>query len=80
MKKKVYYKLNRYKVAKVEVESVEQEQAVKILNRETDRFAKSEDTYYCNKRGVPFRSKYSRYSCGHERFEELRCGSLLRRR
>ena len=44
MKKKVYYKLNRYKVAKVEVESVEQEQAVKILNRETDRFAKSEDT------------------------------------
>lgn len=30
MKKKVYYKLNRYKVAKVEVESVEQEQAVKI--------------------------------------------------
>lgn len=46
MKKKVYYKLNRYKVAKVEVESVEQEQAVKILNRETDRFAKSEDTYY----------------------------------
>lgn len=41
MKKKVYYKLNRYKVAKVEVESVEQEQAVKILNRETDRFAKS---------------------------------------
>lgn len=36
MKKKVYYKLNRYKVAKVEVESVEQEQAVKILNRETD--------------------------------------------
>ena len=35
---------------------------------------------YCNKRGVPFRSKYSRYSCGHERFEELRCGSLLRRR
>ena len=48
MKKKVYYKLNRYKVAKVEVESVEQEQAVKILNRETDRFAKSEDTYYCS--------------------------------
>ena len=46
MKKKVYYKLNRYKVAKVEVESVEQEQSVKILNRETDRFAKSEDTYY----------------------------------
>ena len=46
MKKKVYYKRNRYKVAKVEVESVEQEQAVKILNRETDRFAKSEDTYY----------------------------------
>ncbi len=49
MKKKVYYKLNRYKVAKVEVESVEQEQAVKILNRETDRFAKSEDTYYCDR-------------------------------
>ena len=49
MKKKVYYKLNRYKVAKVEVESVEQEQAVKILNRETDRFAKSEDTYYADK-------------------------------
>lgn len=48
MKKKVYYKLNRYKVAKVEVENVEQEQAVKILNRETDRFAKSEDTYYEN--------------------------------
>ena len=46
MKKKVYYKLNRYKVAKVEVETVEQEQSVKILNRETDRFAKSEDTYY----------------------------------
>ena len=46
MKKKVYYKLNRYKVAKVEVESVGQEQSVKILNRETDRFAKSEDTYY----------------------------------
>ena len=45
MKKKVYYKLNRYKVAKVEVESVGQEQSVKILNRETDRFAKSEDTY-----------------------------------
>ena len=46
MKKKVYYKLNRYKVAKVEVETVEQEQSVKILNRETVRFAKSEDTYY----------------------------------
>lgn len=46
MKKKVYYKLNRYKVAKVEVETVEQEQSVKILNREMDRFAKSEDTYY----------------------------------
>ena len=30
MKKKVYYKLNRYKVAKVEVESVGQEQSVKI--------------------------------------------------
>ena len=28
MKKKVYYKLNRYKVAKVEVESVEQEQDI----------------------------------------------------
>ena len=46
MKKKVYYKLNRYKVEKVEVETVEQEQSVKILNRETDRFAKSADTYY----------------------------------
>ena len=53
MKKKVYYKLNRYKVAKVEVESVEQEQAVKILNRETDRFAKSEDTYY-HSSGAPY--------------------------
>ena len=45
MKKKVYYKLNRYQVTKVEVETVEQEQAVKMLNRDTDRFAKSEDTY-----------------------------------
>ena len=54
MKKKVYYKLNRYKVAKVEVESVEQEQAVKILNRETDRFAKSEDTYYDGKKTNKF--------------------------
>lgn len=39
------YKLNRYQVTKVEVETVEQEQAVKMLNRDTDRFAKSEDTY-----------------------------------
>ena len=31
MKKKVYYKLNRYKVAKVEVENVGQEQSVKII-------------------------------------------------
>ena len=46
MKKKVYYKLNRYQVTKVEVETVEQEQAVKMLNREMDRFTKSEDTYY----------------------------------
>lgn len=46
MKKKVYYKLNRYQVTKVEVETAEQEQAVKMLNRDTDRFAKSEDTYY----------------------------------
>ena len=45
MKKKVYYKLNRYQVTKVEVETVEQEQAVKMLNRDTDRFAKSEDSY-----------------------------------
>lgn len=45
MKKKVYYKLNRYQVTKVEAETAEQEQAVKILNRDTDRFAKSEDTY-----------------------------------
>lgn len=45
MKKKVYYKLNRYQVTKVEVETAEQEQAVKTLNRDTDRFAKSEDTY-----------------------------------
>ena len=45
MKKKVYYKLNRYQVTKVEVETAEQEQAVKMLNRDTDRFAKLEDTY-----------------------------------
>lgn len=45
MKKKVYYKLNRYQVTKVEVETAEQEQAVKMLNRDTDRFAKAEDTY-----------------------------------
>ena len=45
MKKKVYYKLNRYQVTKVEVEDAEQEQAVKMLNRDTDCFAKSEDTY-----------------------------------
>lgn len=45
MKKKVYYKLNRYQVTKVEVETAEQEQAVKMLNCDTDRFAKSEDTY-----------------------------------
>ena len=45
MKKKVYYKLNRYQVTKVEVKTAEQEQAVKMLNRDTDRFAKSEDTY-----------------------------------
>ena len=44
MKKKVYYKLNRYQVTKVEVETAEQEQAIKMLNRDTDRFAKSEDT------------------------------------
>ena len=48
MKKKVYYKLNRYQVTKVEVETAEQEQAVKMLNRDTDRFTKSEDTYYEN--------------------------------
>lgn len=66
MKKKVYYKLNRYKVAKVEVESVEQEQAVKILNRETDRFAKSEDTYYSRLRS---RQEYRNicYKCGTSR-------------
>lgn len=46
MKKKVYYKLNRYQVTKVEVKTAEQEQAVKMLNREMDRFTKSEDTYY----------------------------------
>ena len=40
MKKKVYYKLNRYQVTKVEVETAEQEQAVKMLNREMDRFKK----------------------------------------
>lgn len=45
MKKKVYYKLNRYQVTEVEVETEKQEQAVKMLNRDTDRFAKSEDTY-----------------------------------
>ena len=45
MKKKGYYKLNRYQVTKVEVETAEQEQAIKMLNRDTDRFAKSEDTY-----------------------------------
>ena len=45
MKKKVYYKLNRYQVTEVEVETENQEQAVKMLNRDTDRFAKSEDTY-----------------------------------
>lgn len=45
MKKKVYYKLNRYQVTKVEVENEKQEKAVKMLNRDTDRFAKSEDTY-----------------------------------
>ena len=75
MKKKVYYKLNRYKVAKVEVESVEQEQAVKILNRETDRFAKSEDTYYekcCCNRGysccLPLScQRYCGFDCGVKR-------------
>ena len=45
MKKKVYYKLNRDQVTEVEVETEKQEQAVKRLNRDTDRFAKSEDTY-----------------------------------
>ncbi len=45
MKKKVYYKLNRYQVTEVEVETEKQEQTVKMLNRDTDRFAKSEDTY-----------------------------------
>lgn len=45
MKKKVYYKLNRYQVTEVEVETEKQEQAVKMLNRDMDRFAKSEDTY-----------------------------------
>lgn len=45
MKKEVYYKLNRYQVTEVEVETEKQEQAVKMLNRDTDRFAKSEDTY-----------------------------------
>lgn len=45
MKKKIYYKLNRYQVTEVEVETEKQEQAVKMLNRDTDRFAKSEDTY-----------------------------------
>ncbi len=45
MKKKVYYKLNRYQVTEVEVETEKQEKAVKMLNRDTDRFAKSEDTY-----------------------------------
>ena len=45
MKKKAYYKLNRYQVTEVEVETEKQEKAVKMLNRDTDRFAKSEDTY-----------------------------------
>lgn len=45
MKKKVYYKLNRYQVTEVEVETEKQEKTVKMLNRDTDRFAKSEDTY-----------------------------------
>lgn len=56
MKKKVYYKLNRYQVTKVEVENAEQERAVKMLNRDTDRFAKSEDTY--RKRYVSFDEMY----------------------
>ena len=43
MKKKVYYKLNRYQVTKVEVETAEQEQAVKMLNREMDRFNDKKD-------------------------------------
>ena len=34
MKKKVYYKLNRYQVTEVEVETEKQEQAVKMLNRD----------------------------------------------
>lgn len=37
MKKKVYYKLNRYQVTKVEVESAEQEQKIKELNRDFER-------------------------------------------
>lgn len=65
MKKKVYYKLNRYQVTEVEVETEKQEQAVKMLNRDTDRFAKSEDTYrercdsldeMCEEKGYEFAS------------------------
>ena len=37
MKKKVYYKLNRYQVTKVEVETAEQEQKIKELNRDFER-------------------------------------------
>ena len=33
MKKKVYYKLNRYQVTEVEVETEKQEKAVKMLKQ-----------------------------------------------
>ncbi len=45
MKKKVFYKETRQKVFMVEVETQEQENLVIELNKETDRFEKSESTY-----------------------------------
>ncbi|MBR3806317.1 MAG: hypothetical protein IKJ13_05735 [Clostridia bacterium] len=45
MAKKLIYKITRYKMITVEVETIEEEKIVEELNRDTDRFEKSEETF-----------------------------------
>ncbi len=46
MSKKAIYKITRYKMITVEVETVEEEELIAELNRDTDRFEKSEDAFH----------------------------------
>ncbi len=46
MSKKAIYKITRYKMITVEVETVEEEELIADLNRDTDRFEKSEDAFH----------------------------------